>query len=254
METDNSCFLLKNMDVEYAYGNRQQRVLHNISLAIAEGEKVSVLGPSGCGKSTLLKVLANLKNISAGEIFYRGRVFAKNEQSIALMLQNDGLLPWKSVLDNVKLPLILQKTPADISAQKAKEILRELGLEKTAHKYPAQLSGGQRQRAALARALISEPKVLLLDEPFSALDTFLREQMQDLLRQISKNRCFTAVLVTHSIEEAVYLGETIVIMNQYGEISRILSNKLKNEENMRQNMSFYAFCREVRLIFEECMQ
>ena len=110
METDNSCFLLKNMDVEYAYGNRQQRVLHNISLAIAEGEKVAVLGPSGCGKSTLLKVLANLKNISAGEIFYLGRVFAKNEQSIALMLQNDGLLPWKSVLDNVKLPLLLQKT------------------------------------------------------------------------------------------------------------------------------------------------
>ena len=252
MSQDNNCFLLNNVCAVYEGKNKDRaEVLKNINLSIANGEKIAILGPSGCGKSTLLKVLAHLKEISAGEILYQGRALTAKEKSIALMLQDDCLLPWKSIAANVMLPLILQKTPSKDAKAKAYAILQELGLKGQEHKYPSQLSGGQRQRAALARALISEPRVLLLDEPFSALDTFRREQMQDILQKINKNRSYTAVLVTHSIEEAVYLGETIVIMNNEGEIFRILPNTLAKQENLRQSMDFYAFCHDVRLIFEE---
>lgn len=249
MDRDKSCFVLENVSVGYAPS--QAAVLQNINLSIANGEKVAVIGPSGCGKSTLLKVLAGLKSISSGQFFYHGESLGGKEKSITLMLQKDGLLPWKNIADNVMLPLILTKISVKEAEKKAYTILQELGLKGQEKKYPAMLSGGQRQRAALARALISEPQVLLLDEPFSSLDAFMREQLQDILRLISKNRRYTAVLVTHSIEEAVYLGETIVIMNHTGEIVRVLKNRLTSAENMRESMSFYSFCREVRLIFEE---
>lgn len=250
MSAENSCFELRNVAAEYA-DNQGEAVLKNINLQIMHGEKVAIIGPSGCGKSTLLKILGGLKEVSAGEIFYEGQKFSHNERDIAMMMQSDCLLPWKKIAENVALPLYFAKQNKKEALKKASAILGELGLKGQENKYPAQLSGGQRQRAALARALISEPKVLLLDEPFSALDTFKREQMQDLLREISKKRVYTSVLVTHSIEEAVILSEKIVIMSANGEIRRIVQNDVAIDDNVRNNMDFYAFCRDLRLIFEE---
>ena len=250
MDKRNNCYELSNVCASYPNGKKDELVLENINLTVASGDKVAIIGASGCGKSTLLKVLSGIKPIYSGELLYQGQKLVRNERSIALMLQNDGLLLWKSITENTALPLCFQKLPKKQARERAEYLLNEMGLKDAAKKYPAQLSGGQRQRAALARALITEPKVLLLDEPFSALDEFLREQMQDLLVKVGEEHTFSQVLVTHSIEEAVYLSEKIVIMHE-GKIKKTVANPLPQEARMNRTLDYYAFCREIRGIFAE---
>ncbi len=205
---------------------KQQQTVHALgplNLSIKSGEIVVLLGPSGCGKSTLLKLIAGLKESSQGTIRLHDRPIQYKDDMIAYMPQHYGLLPWKTVEENIRLPLVLRKISLDDSGEKRlAHILQTLGLAELLGRYPSALSGGQRQRVALARGFILQPDVLLLDEPFSALDSLKREDAQHLFLDIWKEFPTTTLLVTHSIEEAVVLGERILLFEQRpGEAGRI---------------------------------
>jgi sulfonate transport system ATP-binding protein len=181
-------------------------VLRGVSLEIAAGELVAVIGQSGCGKSTLLRLLAGLETATSGAIAIDGEPLRDMNPAARVMFQDARLMPWLRVLDNVALGLPAERTPH------ARQALREVGLEERARDWPVILSGGQRQRVALARALASEPRLLLLDEPLGALDALTRRSMQRLIEDVWQRHRFTALLVTHDVEEAVALADRIVLI------------------------------------------
>ncbi|AMP13829.1 ATP-binding cassette domain-containing protein [Collimonas pratensis] len=199
--------------VSKAYGERE--VLKTLDVEIAAGEFVAIVGRSGCGKSTLLRLIAGLEQPSQGRIgFERGGQSSGHHDGapeIRIMFQDSRLLPWKRVLNNVGLGLP-RASQASIKA------LAQVGLEDRAHEWPAVLSGGQRQRVALARALVHEPELLLLDEPLGALDALTRIEMQQLIESLWKSRGFTAVLVTHDVQEAIALADRVLLIED-GEIT-----------------------------------
>lgn len=187
-------------------------VLHDVSLQINKGEVVSLLGKSGCGKSTLLNCIGGFESINNGMITLDGQTVTKPSKRCMMLMQNYGLLPWRSVLKNIKLGLeggTLSK--AEIH-EKAQYYLQLVGLEDRAKAMPSELSGGMQQRVAIARALAIQPEVILMDEPFGALDTFTRYYLQDELLQIQQREHTTIILVTHDIDEAIYLSDRVLIM------------------------------------------
>ena len=189
----------------------QGRVLEDISFSVPAGGTLAIAGPSGCGKSTLLSLLAGLLEPESGVISLMGRQSGKPVRT-AFVMQDFGLFPWKTVQDNLVLPLKLAGVSGKEARERAYVMLEELGLRSVAGRFPLSLSGGQRQRVALGRALITDPEVLLLDEPFSALDALTREYLQQLVYELWTRRGFTCVLVTHSIEEAVFLGQHVMAL------------------------------------------
>ena len=182
--------------------------LDGIDLNVAPGEFVAILGPSGCGKSTLLRIIANLDAPTAGE------VRAAHGGRIAYVFQDAHLLPWRNVLRNVALPLELRGTPRAGRVARATSAIEAVGLSDFARKYPAQLSGGMRMRVSLARALVTEPQLLLLDEPFAALDEITRAQLDQQLRRLWIERRMTVLFVTHSITEAAFLADRAIVMSR----------------------------------------
>lgn len=186
------------------FGHRE--VLQGIDLAIAPGEFLAIVGQSGCGKSTLLRLMAGLETPTAGEIALDGGAPRRGSPLVRLMFQDARLLPWRRVLDNVTLGLPEQRRGEAIAA------LTEVGLAERGRDWPSILSGGQRQRVALARALASRPRALLLDEPLGALDALTRLEMQGLIERVWQEHDFTAVLVTHDVEEAVALADRIIVL------------------------------------------
>jgi NitT/TauT family transport system ATP-binding protein len=187
-------------------------VLHDVSLTIAASRFVSVIGPSGCGKSTLLKVIAGLINRDAGDVSVGGEPITGPRRDIGVMFQNPVLLPWRTVLDNVALPAELSRDVRAARRERAAGLLRLVGLAGYEHYYPRELSGGMRQRAALARVLMREPALLLLDEPFGALDEFTRETLNLALMEILATTRQTVILITHNIGEAILMSDDIVVM------------------------------------------
>jgi NitT/TauT family transport system ATP-binding protein len=187
--------------------------LKDVSLSCRPGEFVSLIGPSGCGKSTLLRLLAGLSPATEGEIFLGDRKVAGPSDDISLVFQNPELLPWRTALANCLLPVQFKHLPMAKYRPLAEELLKLVGLEKFKHRYPRELSGGMQQRNAIARALITRPTYLLMDEPFGALDALTRDQMADELQRILGETGATVVFVTHSIQEAVYLSDRIVVMS-----------------------------------------
>jgi len=183
-------------------------VLRDISLSIRPGEFITIVGHSGCGKSTLLRLLAGLGQPDQGEITFDGAPAPAQRNDVRLMFQEARLLPWMTVLQNVGLGL------TGNWQKRAQAILRQVGLESRAGDWPAILSGGQKQRVALARALVGQPRLLLMDEPLGALDALTRMAMQDLIRQIWQDQKFTAVLVTHDVQEAVALGDRVIVLER----------------------------------------
>ena len=176
---------INSLQVDYIQNNKSQTVLREVNLQLPQGEIGVIIGPSGCGKSTLLNVLANLNHNYRGRVQIDGKP-PQDYRGTALILQDYGLLPWKNVWDNIKLGLEIRKLPAkDISA-KTDSILTKMGISELKKRYPSQLSGGQKQRVAIARSLVLEPELLLMDEPFSSLDALNREEMQDILLQIGR--------------------------------------------------------------------
>jgi len=203
--------------------NERIHALHDISLAVGEREFVTIVGPSGCGKSTLLKLIAGLLPASAGRIAVGGKIVAAPRTDIGIVFQNPILLPWRTVIENVLLPAEVQGRPMAAARARARELLAMVGLAEFESKYPMELSGGMQQRAAISRALLCDPEILLMDEPFGALDAMTREQMNLDLQRIWREAGKTVVLITHSIPEAVFLGDRVIVMSpRPGRIVRVL--------------------------------
>jgi NitT/TauT family transport system ATP-binding protein len=199
-------------------------------LKIDEGEFVAVVGPSGCGKSTLMKLVAGLQRPTAGGIAIGGHEVAGPLKIVGMAFQNPSLLPWRTALDNVLLPLeIVQPHRSRLRRERAQyrarasAMLASVGLAEATGRYPWQLSGGMQQRVSLCRALIHEPALLLLDEPFGALDTFTREELWETLQALWLARRFTGILVTHDLEEAAFLADRVVVIA--GRPGRVVANR-----------------------------
>jgi len=201
--------ILESTNLYKSFG--KHKVLRNINLKVQKGEFIAIVGKSGCGKSTLLRLLAGLETASDGEIYTDGERLEGRNQLAKIMFQDGRLLPWKRVLQNVGLGLKTDWRP------RAEKVLEQVGLADRGNDWPSVLSGGQRQRVALARALVHEPNILLLDEPLGALDALTRIEMHQLIEELWLDKKFTAVLVTHDVEEAVALANRVILIED-GEI------------------------------------
>ena len=211
---------IRGVSYDYVTGGRVTRALADVTLDVPRGSTVAFVGPSGCGKSTLLKLIAGLLISTDGVIAVDGRSVVGPLKNVGMAFQNPVLLPWRSVLDNLLLPLEILRENGDPRApdrvlwrDKAIALLGTVGLVGAEHRQPRELSGGMRQRVSLCRALIHEPALLLLDEPFAALDAFTREEMWELHQKLRLEREFTGVLVTHDLREAMFLAQTIFVMS-----------------------------------------
>ena len=187
-------------------------VLEDVSLQVEAGQFVCIVGPSGCGKTTLLRMMAGLAEVDHGQVRIGGAPVTGPNRRVAVVFQHFGLFPWKTVQRNVALPLHLAKTDRAESERRVSEAIATVGLSGHEHKYPAQLSGGMKQRAGLARALATAPDVLLMDEPFAAVDAQVREVLQEDLLALRDRLRQTIVFITHSIDEAITLGDRIIVM------------------------------------------
>jgi NitT/TauT family transport system ATP-binding protein len=187
--------------------------LDGVSLSIGQGEFVAIVGPSGCGKSTLLRIIGGLLVPSEGSVRLDGSPLSSPRRQVGYVFQKINLMPWRTVLRNVTLPLEIAGTAAAQAAERARELLLLVGLSGFEDAYPRQLSGGMAQRVAIARALVGDPEVLLLDEPFGSLDALSREQMNLELLRIWQARRVTAVMVTHDLQEAIFLADRVLVMS-----------------------------------------
>lgn len=206
--------------------------LTDINLTVKKGEFISVVGPSGCGKTTLLKLLAGIGGNSEGTLRIAGRDVDRPLPEVGMVFQAATLLPWLSILENVMIPARVQRLDKATHLARAKELLSMVGLDGFESKFPFELSGGMQQRAGICRALVNKPAVLLMDEPFGALDAMTREYMNLELRRIWKESEQTIVLVTHSIQEAVFLSNRVVVMTpRPGHIEEIIDIDLPDERD-----------------------
>jgi len=199
----------------FVEGPRPIRALHDVSFQVADGEFVCLLGPSGSGKSTLLRIAGGLIAPDQGTVIFDGRPLTEPQPDIGFVFQSTNLMPWRTVLQNVLLPLEIQRGALDDAhTQRALELLRVVGLEGFERAYPKHLSGGMAQRVVLARTLIQQPKLLLMDEPFGALDALTRERMNLELLRVHSMQAATVLMVTHSITEAVFLADRVIILSE----------------------------------------
>jgi NitT/TauT family transport system ATP-binding protein len=203
------------------------QALSEVSFAVADAEFVTIVGHSGCGKSTLLRIIAGLLAPSSGAVKVRGRIVSAPLPDVGMVFQRPVLLKWRTILDNVMLPIEMLRLPRTKGAERALDLLRLAGLTDFRHHYPAQLSGGMQQRAAICRALVHDPSLLLMDEPFGALDLMTREEMNFELLRIWSDRRKTTLLVTHSISEAVLLADRVIVMTpRPGRVADVIDVKL----------------------------
>ncbi|NCC81606.1 MAG: ATP-binding cassette domain-containing protein [Clostridia bacterium] len=207
---------IKNLTKKYG----DNIVLNNINLNISEGEFIVILGPSGCGKTTLLKIINNLIDFDTGEVFIKGKSIKEIDpielrRNIGYVIQQIGLFPHLKISQNISYVLDLQKITEEKQIERAEELITLVGLDSSfLNRYPGELSGGQKQRIGVARAIAADPEIILMDEPFGAVDEIVRKSLQEELKQLQKRLKKTIVFVTHDIDEAIKLGDRIIIMNQ----------------------------------------
>ena len=204
--------MLKIEDLGKTFPGRTEPVVERFGLDVKRGEFVTLIGPSGCGKTTVLRMVAGLLERSSGRIFVDGKPSVGPSRDKAVVFQHFNLLPWRTALANVAYGLEIQGLAKETRLEVARKHLASVGLETHAGHYPGQMSGGQRQRVGIARALAIEPKLLLMDEPFGSLDALTREHLQGQLQRLCADRDVTVLFVTHSIDEAIYLSDRIVVM------------------------------------------
>ena len=190
-------------------------VLDKLDIAVPEGEFCAVVGPSGCGKSTLTRLIAGLMKPDSGEVWLHGEQVRGPRKTVGMAFQNPVLLEWRTILQNVILPLeiVAPSMPKDARHERAHELLRLVGLEGFETKRPSELSGGMRQRASLCRAIVHNPDVLIMDEPFGALDAFTREDLWLTMHALREKEPFTCVLITHDLRESVFLGDQVIVLS-----------------------------------------
>lgn len=208
-------------NVSLAYEEGGPLAIEGISLSVENNEFIAVVGPSGCGKSTLMKLVSGLSDPTDGYVYLGGRQIHGPQKCIGMAFQASNLLPWRTTLENVMLPLEivqpyrsqLRRNRAEFEEQ-ARQLLARVGLAGNEHKFPWELSGGMQQRASICRALIHKPQLLMLDEPFGALDAFTREELWCMLQDLWREEPFTVILVTHDLREAVFLADTVYVMSK----------------------------------------
>jgi NitT/TauT family transport system ATP-binding protein len=225
-----------------------------VSFTVPQGQFVAILGPSGCGKSTLLMMVGGLEAVSSGRIIVDGKPMTGPRTSIGVMFQDPTLLPWKSVLDNVLFPVRVLKRSIEDYREAANNLLQQVGLNGFEHKRPHELSGGMRQRVAICRTLLYDPDVLLMDEPFSALDAISRDEMNELLLDLWQQFTKTALFVTHSIREAVLLADRVLVMTRRpATIVEDLTVPFARPRPMAlgENREFNEICRHLRERIED---
>lgn len=214
--------IIENLSKSFQINNKKVSILKNINMEIKEGEFITIVGHSGCGKSTLLKIIAGLVKYEDGNILYNGAKINGTNDKIGMVFQEHRLLPWLKVRENVGFGLNSMNNIDNV--KKIKDYLKLVKLEKFEKAYPNQLSGGMAQRVAIARSLVNKPKILLMDEPFGALDALTKIQMQQEILKIWEKERTTMVLVTHDIDEAIFLGQKVIVMSERpGEIKEIIN-------------------------------
>ncbi|KAA9016949.1 ABC transporter ATP-binding protein [Niallia endozanthoxylica] len=231
-------------DISFQFG--EQLILNHVELSLKKGKSYALIGKSGAGKSTLLNLIAGFIQPSQGRVTIGGGPIKKSKGNTAFLFQDLGLFPWQTVMEAIMMPLLLKK---EKNREKAKEqilvLLKEMELESLKDKYPHELSGGQRQRVAIARALISKPELLLMDEPTSSLDSMTKEHIQQLILAQQQKLRTTLLFVSHDIEEAVFLGEVILILNKNGTIQE-MKNPYFAQKDAKEQLGFYEACIEIR--------
>ena len=241
--------VVRELSAVFPNGNGGLRALEQITFSICPQEFVCILGPSGSGKSTLLRILAGLLPATQGEVIFEGDRLDGPKHRIGLVFQKANLMPWRSVFDNILLPLELMGMPYSQAVQRAQDMVELVGLKGFEDVLPRDLTGGMAQRVAIARALIHDPNVLLLDEPFGALDALTRERMAGELLSIWQQRRKTVVMVTHSISEALFLADRVLVLSQRpGRLNLDLCVDLPRPRNdeMRYTAEFGKLARQLR--------
>jgi len=252
---------LTNISFAYPGG---ATIFENFSWEVKRGEVWAIIGSSGCGKSTLLYLIAGLRRPTAGQLLVDGQAITRPRPKTGLILQDYGLLPWATVSDNAALGLDIRRfygpdgkhTPADElltdKAQRVNYWLERLGINHVARQYPHQISGGQRQRAAIARTLVLNPDLLLMDEPFGALDALTREDLQRLTLELRAERHLTTLIVTHNIDEAVFMGQKILVLTRPPVAQAIIvDNPRAGAPGYRQQDEFFRRCNQLRELLGE---
>ncbi len=245
---------LKGVSKTYVTDSGDVRALDPVSFSFDRGHILSVVGPSGCGKSTLLRILAGIDTASEGRVSIDGRVISGPVSGMGVVFQRDLLLDWRNVLANVMLPAELASCANKEMRARAVELLTDLGVGDFLTRFPYELSGGMRQRVAIARALLLKPSLLLLDEPFSALDAMTRDQMNVILLRLQHHEQVSTLLITHSIPEAVYLSDRVVVMSpRPGRVLDVIDIDLPSPRplSVREEPEFAAIARRIRLLFEK---
>lgn len=236
--------ILRMEDVSFAY-DENAPVVKNINLSIKKGTVHCLVGRSGCGKTTLLKLAAGLLQPEVGKVLINGKVIDRPAEQSSIVFQSPTLLRWRTVKENVLLPFILRGKVGKKYEDQAINLLAQMNIKEQAEKYPYQLSGGQQSRVAIARALITNPDILFMDEPFAALDAFTREALQTDLRKIVEQENKTVLFITHDIEEAVFLADSISMMTS-GTLERMIEKIDRNSAFDRHHKAFQWFCRLIR--------
>lgn len=239
---------VKDLSVKYQRKNEETLALDNVNINIAQGDIYTFIGPSGCGKSTFLYVLSGILKDYKGTVLIDGNPIDPGSQRIGLILQNYGLLPWKTVYQNAMLGIKIKQGRPGLD-EYSSYILHQLGIDNLLDRYPKELSGGQQQRVAIARAFILKPDLLLMDEPFSALDAISREEMQELFLKTWKGNNVTTIFITHSVDEALYLGSKIAVFSPSpGRILEVLDNPCFQLDNLRFREEYHDMSIKLRKI------
>jgi ABC-type nitrate/sulfonate/bicarbonate transport system, ATPase component len=237
---------VKDLSVQYQGKNGPVLALDRVNLNIESGDIYTFIGPSGCGKSTFLYVLSGILKKYCGNVSIDGHAVNPKSQCIGLILQNYGLLPWKNVGQNTMLGIKIKNGRQELDEYSC-YILKQLGIDTMLDRYPKELSGGQQQRVAIARSFIMKPDLLLMDEPFSALDAITREEMQELFLSIWKQNRVTTIFITHSVDEALYLGSKIVVFSPApGRVMNVLENPCFQMDNFRNRDDYHAMSKQLR--------
>ncbi len=248
--SSNKLLEVSEVSRSFSEAGRDVSVLDGVSFSLDGRDSLAVIGPSGCGKTTLLLMIAGLVPPSAGTLRIKGRPVTGPPRETALVLQDYGLFPWKTVRQNIELGARVRRT---MPPRETVELLEEeLGIPGLGAKYPQQLSGGQRQRVALARAFLLRPEILLLDEPFAALDAMTRERLQHVLLNLFGRRGFSFIVVTHNIEEAATLGRRIMVLSgRPTRVAAVLDNPVFGQPDPRVQPEFFDICVRLRRLLEE---